>query len=351
MRYILLLFLLWTQMNCQTKKQTTAKESNIPEKLDSLFQDLSQTGNFNGSVLVATSEGIVYKNAFGYLDGSQNTPLLIESKFAVGSIYKELPGLSIMLLKEEGKLLLQDKLSKYVSDLPKWSEQISIQNLLRYTSGLPKVNWGAFEEVNDQTLLTTLKTLEQLEFEPSGDYLYTNYSPFLLSKIVESISNQTFQSFVQENILLPHGLNQSTFKNSFPYQDRTGVAIPFDDDFQEDAMPFTIASPIFLFVTTVEDLYKFLEALHNFKIVSKTSLIELAEKATIKTDNIQSSLGTVIIENGEVVKHRHHGSSGNYEALITRFQQEEITIILTTNRKKRNLSEITESIYEYLKND
>jgi len=124
------------------------------------------------------------------------------------------------------------------------------------------------------------------------------------------------------------------------------VAIPFNENFREDAIPFTIAIPIFLFVTTVEDLYKFLEALHTFKIINPSSLSTLAEKTMIKTKNIESPLGTIIIENGKVIKHRHHGSSGNYEALVTRFQEEEITIVLMTNRKKENLSEITQEIYK-----
>ncbi|MEM8525967.1 MAG: serine hydrolase domain-containing protein [Bacteroidota bacterium] len=346
MKYTLFLLLFGLLVSCQDQ---TTENQTIQEKLDALFQNLSESGDFNGSVLVATSEDILYKDAFGYVDGSQNTPLNTDNKFAIGSIYKELPGLAIMLLKEQGKLSLEDKISTYLPNLPKWSTQITIRHLLQYTSGLPKVNWGTFEVVNDEALLTALNDLDQLEFEPGEDYLYTNYSPFLLSKIVESISNQAFEEFVQENILSPHDLTQSIFKNAFPYQDRTDVAIPFDENFQEDEMPFTIASPIFLFVTTVEDLYKFLEALHNFKIISKTSLIELARKTTVKANNIQSPLGTVIIKNDEIIKHRHHGSSGNYEALITRFQEEKITIVLTTNQKRRNLSEITENIYELVK--
>ena len=126
------------------------------------------------------------------------------------------------------------------------------------------------------------------------------------------------------------------------------MVITCKENFQEDSMPFTIANPVFLFVTTTADLYQFLEALHSFKIVSKASLVQLAEKTSVKTENIQSPLGTVIVKDNTIIKHIHHGSSGNYEALITRFQKEGITVVLTTNSKKRNLSEITEKIYELL---
>ncbi|MEL6941492.1 MAG: serine hydrolase domain-containing protein [Bacteroidota bacterium] len=348
MKYTLLLLFLWMQIGCQIQERDTSEISNIEEELDNLFYSLTQNEDFNGTVLVATQKGIVYKKAYGYLDGNQKLPLNIDSQFGVGSIYKELPGLSIMMLQEQGKLSLDDRLAKYLLDLPKWSEQITIQNLLQYTGGLPKINWQTFKEINDEELFKALNGLETLEFTPGKDYLYTNYSPFLLSKVVEKITGLSYPRFVQENIFSPYEMNQSAFKKTLPYEDRTGMAIPFDDDFQEDMMPFTIASSIFLFVTTAEDLYKFLEALHDFKIVSKASMVTLAEKTSVKTENIQSSLGTLTIKDNTIIKHRHHGSSGNYEALMTRFQEEDITIILTTNRKKRNLSEINERIYKKL---
>jgi len=136
----------------------------------------------------ANGEKVIYNEGVGFANGDKKTLLSVTDKFNIGSIYKEIPAIAIMQLEENKLLNLNDPIKKYLENLPNWSNNITVLNLLQYTSGLPKINWRKHTEINDEALTNDLLEISDLEFTPGESYLYTNYSPFLLSKIVESIS-------------------------------------------------------------------------------------------------------------------------------------------------------------------
>ncbi|MDO1498891.1 serine hydrolase domain-containing protein [Winogradskyella maritima] len=144
--------------------------------------------------------------------------MTMEYRFNIGSIYKEFPAVSIMQLQEKNLINLDDKISKYILELPNWSEEISVQNLLQYSSGLPTIGWDIYFSkginVNDNDILEELKSIKNLEFEPGSDYLYSNSNPILLIKIVENITKTTFNRYLQENIFNVYGWKIQSLKNN-----------------------------------------------------------------------------------------------------------------------------------------
>lgn len=325
-------------------QKTEAQTPEIADKIDSLLTNLFKSGDFNGTALVVKGNNTIYEKSFGYSNPVEKDILKISDKFGVGSIYKELPAIAIMQLQEKGLLNVEDNISEHIPKLPEWSKTISIKNLFQYTSGLPKVNWGKHKKISDSTLLQDLIELQDLKFAPNEGYLYSNNNPFLLSQIIQNISGKDFTTYIQDNILKPIGLTKSVFKGTFPYGNRNNMALPFNDEFEEDTIPFEIHSPLFLFTMSAYDLYKLNHELHMFNIISENSLKTISEITTLDFENIQSPLGNVVITNDKIVEHSHHGSSGSYECLIRNDVQNDMTIVLFTNRKKRNVHEISEEI-------
>ena len=325
-------------------QKTNAQNIIINEQIDSLLSNLYASGDFNGTALVVKQGNTIYEKSFGYSTGIDKVSLKTSDKFGIGSIYKELPAIAIMQLQEKGFLKIEDKISKHIPDLPEWANTISIKNLFQYTSGLPKVNWMAHKVISDSTLLKDLKAINELQFLPNEAYLYSNNNPFLLSLIVENISGEKFNDYIDNKILKPFGLKQSVFKKTFPYENRIGMAIPFDDEYVEDFIPFKISSPVLLFTTSAYDLYKLNNELHKFRIINEASLRTISEVSSLDFDNLQSPLGNVKTENEHIIKHSHHGSSGNYECLIQKDVKTDVTIVIFTNSKRSNVYEISEAI-------
>lgn len=320
--------------------------AHIEAKIDSFLTEEYRKGNLNGNVLVVKGDQDIYERSFGYSDGSKETPLNKDHRFGIGSIYKEFPAVAIMQLQEQERLHLDDTINKYLPELPEWSEQITIKNLLQYSGGLPKIDWGHYFSqgivITNEDIMKALLDLEELEFQPGTDYLYTNHSPFLLIKIVEHVSTQEFSSYAKEHLFAPFHLDGATFSERYPYRNRSLMAVPFDAEFVED--DYEIATPSILLSATARDLHKWFQELNTFTTIKKPSLQILAETAELEHDDMQAPLGNCVLKNGEILEHSHHGSSGNYEALVRRFNPTQLTIVILTNQKHGNVSDLSEKI-------
>ncbi|MCK8521931.1 beta-lactamase family protein [Aquimarina sp. D1M17] len=322
--------------------------------VDSYIEELVADGNFNGNVLVIKNGETLYEASFGYSDGTKTVPLTKDFRFGLGSVFKEFPAVAIMQLQEKELLHVDDKIDKYLKDLPNWASKVSIKNLLQYTSGLPKVPWEKYIEkdelMTDEKVKKDLQHIEELDFEPGDDYLYTNYSPIVLSRIVEEITQQKFNDYVVQNLFLPFSLDDAVIPTEVPFLDRNLMAIPFDEAYEEDSYRIAISGVIFCF--TARDLYRWIDNLHAFKIINQKSVKLLSEKADF-FGNIQAPLGFVEWKDNKIIEHSHHGENGNYECFVRRFTKEKdvLTIIVQSNQKRGNVVDITEEIRDILNFD
>ena len=173
-------------------------QSTESDKISAYINKANQIGLFNGNILVIDHGKVVYKAAIGYADASKQIPLSTSYRFHIGSIAKEFDAVGIMMLKEEGKLSLDDKVSKFFPELPSWAEKISIKNLLQYTSGLPDVKWRTV--TSDADNWKDLEALKQLDFEPGTGYAYNNNNTFLRRKIIEKVTGMTIKDFIEQKM-------------------------------------------------------------------------------------------------------------------------------------------------------
>ena len=314
------------------------------QSLDAYLNDLHQNGQLNGNILVFKKDTVLYERSFGYVDGSKDELLNQDYHFMLGSIYKEFPAVAIMQLKEKGLLTLEDHLSELLPDMPEWAMEIQLKHLLQYSSGLPKVNWGALfqsgERVNIENVLQQLNKLDSLAFTPGEDYIYSNYNPMLLMKVVERFTNKDFTTYVEQDILKAFNIEGVLIKGGYPYKDKEGMAIPFDSQYKEDDTEFDLPH----FCATTRGMQKWLSKLDDFEIINQASVQQISEKA-FEGDGFQSPLGHCIWVDGMIVSHIHHGSSGNYECLIKNYKKDDLMIVLLTNQKNRNLHDIADRIY------
>jgi len=308
--------------------------------LNQYLEDLYKSQKLNGNILVVKNNEILYENSFGIAHPKTKEDLTAAHRFNIGSIYKEFPGVAVMQLFEKGSLKLDDKVSDYLDYLPVWASSINIQQLFKYTSGLPKVPWENYEESNnpitEEFVLNDLKK-EELAFEPGSDYLYSNYNPLLLTLIVEKVTGQSFEDYVHEHIFEPAKMTNSYFAKQTPYKNERLPAIAFDKDY--NPYPFIIQEPKFLMSFTAKDLYQWLYHLHSYQLISKASIKLLSER-----EGSQSPLGVLKWKDDLLEVHHHHGESGNYEAVIRYYPNDDLYIVILKNRKLENVSDIADKI-------
>ncbi len=333
---IILLFNCKNNHNATTSDINKIKEGQIKHQplIDSLMKVSYKRGVFNGNILVAKSNKIIYQNELGYTDASKEKHLNLNSIFNIGSIAKEFNAVAIMILKERGLLHLEDKLSKFDLQLPNWSNKVTIKHLLQYSSGLPKVKWNSVK--NDKDIYTDIKSIDNLIFEPGSDYLYSNNNIFLQRRIVEKISGMSFNDFIQENILIPSKMSDAiidaTSKNA-------QLVTSFNNDLVNDSSSdIEFSGWVF---PSINDMFNWINSLHSGKIISKESLMLLFDSFS---KNTESALGKGVFKNNELMIYQHQGSSFNYESLIQYNLKEDVMVILMTNNKNLKLRSIAEAI-------
>lgn len=179
---------------------STAQPTSQIQTLDSALTYLHQRQLFNGTALVAENGNVIYKKAFGMANIATGEPLKTTSAFNLASVSKQFVAMTVMMLKEQGKLGYDDEVRQYLPEFP--YEKITIRHLLTHTSGLPEyfdpvVKYlGSTDTVENHHVLNLLADHKPpLEFQPGERWNYCNTGYVLLPLIVEKVSGQPFEKF------------------------------------------------------------------------------------------------------------------------------------------------------------
>ncbi|HWV73268.1 MAG TPA: serine hydrolase [Pseudosphingobacterium sp.] len=203
---------------------SSVSAQNVQKRLDSLFFILSTGKSFNGNVLVAEQNKILYKKSVGYANIAKATPNNDSTTFQIGSLSKTFTALAILQLWEKKKIPLDAPYQKYVRDFP--YSDITIYQLLSHTTGLPDKEQLFFplidahpdEQFDNNDILSAIKAANiPLAFQPGTEWRYNNIGYALLALLVEKLTAQKFADYLQTYIFQPANM-KDTFLLS---QDRT----------------------------------------------------------------------------------------------------------------------------------
>jgi D-alanyl-D-alanine carboxypeptidase len=222
--FVLFLIVLALYVFAPHVPSTPKHVANVNE-LEAYLNQLVASGNPPGlSVVVVKDDKIIYNKAFGFADGPHNIKAAPETVYHWWSMTKIPTAIAIMQLQEQGKLTIDDKVTKYlpwfdVKYPSNESPAITIRNLLQHTSGLPDtipamVGWVHYDDsTHNQTevLKKHLSEFNTLKFKPDTKAAYSNLNYMVLGAIIEAASGQTYESYIAQNILQPLGMSRTSF--------------------------------------------------------------------------------------------------------------------------------------------
>ena len=184
----------------------------LQQKIDSAIQEeLTKTGVPSASVAVVQNGAIAYLHAFGAARLEPKTPALPAMRYSIGSISKQFTAAAVLLLQEQGKLSLDDKVSKFIPDLTRANE-VTIRQLLSHTSGYQDYWPQDYVPPFMLTDITAQKILDlwarkPLDFDPGTKWQYSNTNYVIAGLIIEKASGEPLLKFLQEHIFTPLGMN------------------------------------------------------------------------------------------------------------------------------------------------
>ena len=184
----------------------------VIEAVDGRMKSFVETKEIAGAVtLVADGENILHLSATGLADIENKKPMATDSVFWIASMTKPITATAVMMMQEEGKLSVDDPVSKFLPEFAADKAGITIKQCLTHSSGLSDL---APDEANDITTLKDLTPLiaaKPLLFPPGAKWQYCQTGINTAARIVEVVSGKTFPEFLQERVFDPLGMKDTGF--------------------------------------------------------------------------------------------------------------------------------------------
>lgn len=330
-----------------------ASADTLPQQIDRYVGARTQLGQFSGVVLVATRDGVVLRKAYGYANFELDVPMTTAAKFEIASLSKAFTAAAVLLLRDDGKLALDDSVCKYTDPCPAAWQPVTVAELLHHTSGIPDYESAlgmetpayanAMAAIDAPRRLVGEARAKPLDFAPGTKFNYSNTGYLLLGFIVEKVSGATYRDFVQKRILTPLHLD------STGVVDRTQIVKNRADGYTGvEGLPIErvvagyplLGGPFRRAIytrlpdpegdaslySTADDLYRWIVALDEGKLLSKDSLHEMF------TPGLGDyGTGWFTRERWGRKRRTHSGQLPGFVSTVDRWGDGELTVIVLCN--------------------
>lgn len=299
------------------------------------------------ALVIKKNDKIVYAKGYGYANLETATPATTEQRFHIGSISKQFTAAAVMLLVEDGKMALDDKIATYLGTVPKEWEAITVRQILTHTSGLPRdvdeafygqvANHGAYS--NDQ-MLEVLKNYKPVT-EAGKVYAYSNVGYELMGVIVGKASGVFFGDLLQNRIFTPLGMTTARaigFDNvgnasGYVKRDNKVVPLPINDlPAGQQSWYRTGAGGIEM---SASDLAKWDASLLTEKVLKKSSIDQMwTPGALVEAGDgytLHYGLGWFLSDYNGHPKVYHSGGMPAFTTDYLHYTKDQLTVIVLTN--------------------
>ncbi len=299
------------------------------------------------AIAISMPDGKVMEKYYGKANIEYKAPVEKDTIFPIGSLSKTHTAIGIMMLKEQGKLNVNDKITKYFPDCAAW-EKITIKNLMQHTSGIQSITAvepfksNQMKDWKPEEIMAILQPLK-LDFEPGTNAQYSNSGCILLSMIIEKVSGMTYNDFLQKNIAGPLGMTNTMFVgNRVIVPKRASGYMTVDGKTQNAEYASTLA-PFGSggIISKVTDIIKLKDAFQPGKVLKKESIDEMFAITKLNDGRdyiIQGPIGitygycleTLIAPDGRMVPGKSGAISG-FKSQFLYFKDSNIFIAITAN--------------------
>ncbi len=323
-------------------------------RVDSALSYLYQHHFFNGAVLIGEKGKVVYKKAFGVSSAAGDQMLTTQSSFNLASVSKQFFAMMIMMLKEQGKLQYDDPVQKYLPSFP--YNNITIRHLMNHTSGLPEYfeiaahNMNLLDTLTNESMLALLAaTKPPLVFQPGEKWQYCNTNYTTLASIIEKISSEPCDVFFRGHITEPLKMKNTFIYNlkmkSYPASRVFGFHYEKGKAVKDDLLWLDGIVGDGNIYSSVEDLYKWDQALYTEKLVKKNTFDEAITSGKLNNGK-NDGYGFAWFIDSPHVKLHHTGSWVGFRNIIVRYVEKNQTIIILDNSRNTFSRNIVQNILE-----
>ena len=336
MKRATLLFLLVLAVASCASARKDLVSGKLGERLDALMTGFAAEGYFGAALVVRKGE-VVLRKGYGLADRERGIPNTPDTLFNVASVGKIFTAAAILKLEMEGKLATSDPIAKYLGAFPGEKNAATIHHLLTHTAGLSvdasaPGSTTALDYGSRAAFVRSMKDAP-IESKPGEKYRYTNAGYTLLAAIVEVVTGAPFERYLRENLFAPVGLTST----SYPWErksDDPRVAVGYVGASLAELKPAPRATDVWgnrgpgNLVTTVEDLYSWIRALRDDRVLSREARAKMFTAYTANNEGYgwhveKTPRNTTMVRRG--------GGRPDFESEVRWYLDEDTVIVFTVN--------------------
>ena len=295
-------------------------------------------GDVPGASLIVIKDGRpIVRRGFGYANLEQHTKTTPDTNYRLASVSKQFTAACILLLKQDGKLRLDDPIRKWLPELPDSDSKITVANLLTHTSGLidyeDLIPSDRTSQINDADVLRMIAAQHRLYFAPGSAHRYSNGGYVLLGLIVERISGMDLADFMKQRIFQPLGMDHTLMyehdrgpqvpQRAYGYSEVNGKWTRTDQDVTSATRG---DGGIY---SNIDDLARWDAALYTDKLLDADSRnLAFTPKDPLADPDVDYGFGWRL--SGDTMW--HSGESIGFRNVIIRWPAQHLTVIILSNR-------------------
>lgn len=327
--------------------QTAAPKETLPARLDAIATEALESGIVGLSIAVISKGQPIAVKGYGFANLEHRVPATAGTVYHICSVTKNFTAAAVLQLADQGKIDLDADLTTYLPKFPLNGRPVTVRQLLNHTSGIRSyTEVGPAFDAKEKLDLSADEVLalfqnEPPDFAPGTQWHYSNSGYFLLGLIIEAASGQSYVDHLQQNILGPLNLTHTAYgdheplmpSRAQPYVIARGK--PQNADYISWKSVFSAGA----LCSTVMDLANWQKALDDGGIVKTTGLAQMRSSTKpAEGPPLDYGLGTRL---GSLEGHRclgHSGSGAGYAAMLQRFPDDDLTVVVLTNTEGARLS-------------
>jgi D-alanyl-D-alanine carboxypeptidase len=329
---------------------TASSEEDLAKRVREHVAQMGGADAFSGAILIAHHGKVVLEQPSGMADSVRQTRNTTDTQFCLGSMNKMFTAVAILQLVGQGKLALDEPIATYWPDYPNrdLAARVTIRELLSHTGATGDIFTPEYEahRLETRTLADYVKLFgsRPVRFEPGTRMEYSNYGFILLGRIIELVSDESYESYVREHVFIPSGMLHT---DSRPEIDRVeGRAIGYIRG-PKGLVPNTATMPWSGTsagggYSTVHDLLLFADALQTGKLLNRALLGEATTADAVHQDY---GLGFYVLRGGGF---GHGGGAPGINGELHILPQNGYVLVALANRDPRMASDMVDWITSIL---
>ncbi len=317
-----------------------ASDKELTSAINEALEKTFKPDEPGAAVIVVKDGKVIFRKGYGLANVELGVPVEPDMVFRLGSITKQFTAVAVLMLAEQNKLSLDDDITKFLPDYPTKGSKITIEQLLTHTSGIK--NYTSLPEWlslwrKDMTVKEIIDLFKDqpMDFAPGERWSYSNSGYVLLGAIIEKVSGQAYQAFIEKNIFTPLGMKHSYYDNTSRLIPRRVTGYSKAPDGYRNAAYLSMSQPFAAgsLMSSVDDLALWDAALYTEKLVKQQSLKRAWTPRLLnngKSAHYGYGWGISVYEGHPIIE--HGGGVNGFTTYSLRMPDDRALVAILTNR-------------------